>query len=95
MLVSGNHPLHEPELDTKDIFLNKLKNPKFTFNDKFTDMSKDFFFKLCNPNSLDRYTADKALKHPWITRDFKAKKPLTTSEEIGEFQIELQLRRIV
>ena len=29
--------------------------------------AKDLFGKLCNPNTLGRYSAKEALQHPWIT----------------------------
>lgn len=50
------------------------------------------FLKLCNPSPIERYTSEKALRHPWITRNFKADVPLTQSEEIREFQTEINLR---
>jgi len=44
---------------------------------------------------IERYTSDKALRHPWITRDFNAVIPLTQSEEIREFQSESILRNAI
>jgi hypothetical protein len=42
--------------------------------------------KLCNPMPIERYTAEQALRHPWITRDFDDPIPLTESEKMREYQ---------
>lgn len=69
IIIEGKHPLYESSQDNEESFLRKLRNPKWTFSMKFTEMAKDFFLKLCNPSPIERYTTDKALKHPWITRE--------------------------
>lgn len=68
MLIEGKHPLYEPGTDNEKTFLNKLKSPKWVFSQRFTPLAKDFFLKLCNQSPIERYTSDKALKHPWVTR---------------------------
>ena len=45
-------------------------------------LAKDFFLKLTNPDPQDRYTADQALCHPWITRRFNENIPLTFNENL-------------
>ena len=37
---------------------------------------------MCKLSSLQRYDAKRALKHPWITRNFQEKIPLTRIEEM-------------
>ena len=69
IIVEGRHPIYEKEVDNEESFLRKLRNPKWSFSPKFSDLAKDFFLKLCNTSPLERYTTDKALKHPWITRE--------------------------
>jgi hypothetical protein len=39
---------------------------------------------LCKLSSLQRYDAKRALKHPWITRNFQEKIPLTRIEEMQQ-----------
>jgi serine/threonine protein kinase len=81
ILLTGHHPLFNPDEDNERSFIQKLKNPQWNFDDSFYSvLAKDLFLKLCNPTPLERYTSDKALKHPWITRDFKSSIPLTQSE---------------
>lgn len=78
ILLTGLHPLYDPDEDTERSFIEKLKNPSWNLDDKyFSSLAKDFFLKLCHPTPLERYTSDKALKHPWITRDFNSSIPLT------------------
>jgi serine/threonine protein kinase len=77
MLIEGKHPFFEPNVDTEKSYLNKLKNPQWVFSDKFSPLAKDLFVKLCNTSPIERYTSDKALKHPWITRQFNGPIPLT------------------
>ena len=79
MLLEGIHPLYQ-ESDNEELFLRKLRKPKWKFSSRFSDMAKDFFLKLCNPITMERYTSDKALQHPWISRDFGAPIPLTQSQ---------------
>lgn len=77
ILIQGKHPLYDSYKDSEESYLQKLKNPKWIFNSNFTKLAKDFFLKLCNPSPIERYTTDKALKHPWITRDKNGIIPLT------------------
>jgi serine/threonine protein kinase len=41
---------------------------------------------LCRENPENRYTANEALNHPWITRNFTAPVPLTLHEELTQFR---------
>lgn len=68
ILITGKHPLYEPGEDNESTFIGKLKNPTWSIGEMFTDLAKDFFLKLCNSTPIERYTSDKALRHPWITR---------------------------
>jgi serine/threonine protein kinase len=77
MLIEGKHPLYESQVDNEKSFLQKLRDPHWRFSQSFTPLAKDFFLKLCNPSPIERYTSDKALRHPWVTRDFAAPIPLT------------------
>jgi len=45
-------------------------------------LAKDFISRICKISSFQRYDAKRALGHPWITRNFDDKIPLTRVEEI-------------
>lgn len=77
ILLEGKHPLYEPGIDDEKSYIKKLLNPKWILSKSFTSLAKDLFFKLCNNMPIERYTSDKAIKHPWITRDFSAPIPMT------------------
>jgi serine/threonine protein kinase len=70
MLIEGRHPLYETG-DSEVKFLEKLKNPDWKFSSCFTEMATDLFLKLCTKTSVERYSANRALEHPWITRNFE------------------------
>ena len=76
LIEDGSHPLYEPT-DNEESFLKKVKNPKWIFSSKFSSLAKDLFLKLCNTSPIERYTSEKALRHPWVTRKFSAPIPLT------------------
>ena len=92
ILIEGKHPLYDSQNDNEQTFLEKLNKPKWKMSSKFSTLAKDFFYKLCNTMPIERYTSDKALMHPWITRDFNSAIPLTQSEQIREFQTESLFR---
>jgi serine/threonine protein kinase len=60
-------------------------NPAFYVSDDspagsfFSPLARDLFVKLCNIIPSERYTAEQALRHPWITRDLQSPIPLTQS----------------
>ena len=47
-----------------------------------SEVAKHFFKKLTAYQSSERYTANQALNHPWITRDFFSIPPLTMDENL-------------
>ena len=49
-----------------------------------TSLAIDFFKKLSNSSVLERYTANKSLQHPWITRKNELI-PLTFIEKRSAF----------
>ena len=82
LLNNGKHPFYnENEKFTKEQYINKIKNKKnLIFENKISYMAKHFLKKLLEPNPGARYTANQALKHPWITRNFDDEIPLTYSD---------------
>ncbi len=45
-------------------------------------MAKDFYSKICDVDPNQRYTANKALKHPWITRERNGIVPISYLEDM-------------
>ena len=79
LLNNGKHPFFKKN-DKKSDFIKKLKSGKLYFINKISFMAKNLFFKLCEPNPSWRYSANLAMKHPWITRNPKDEIPLTFNE---------------
>lgn len=92
LLTKGGHPFLGSDFYNKlDMKIEdfKIKMMNLSRNDKILEKNIHFSplaFKMLenlldvNPNM--RYSAVRALKHPWITRDFEAKIPMNMHEEI-------------
>jgi hypothetical protein len=57
-------------------------------------LAKDFFTKLCSYPASERYDAQKALHHPWITgiggvNDI----PLTRKQQLARFDSQMGLKK--
>lgn len=94
ILLTGKHPLYTKS-DTIQTYFAKLKSISWKFPSNFTKLAKDFFLRLTQKDPLERYTADLALRHPWITRETHAKAPLTYLERLNSFNNALKARKIV
>lgn len=57
-------------------------------------LAKDFFLRLCHVDIRSRYSANMALKHPWITRQFNNPIPLTIYEEDIQNHLNYEMSRI-
>ena len=79
LLNNGKHPFYLKG-DTKEDFIQKIKERKINFINKVSYMAKNLIYKLCEPNPSWRYSASHAIKHPWITRNAKDDIPLTFNE---------------
>jgi serine/threonine protein kinase len=89
-------------IDNNQTYLEKLSkcNPAKWVGEEvagsnFTSLAKDLFIKLCNPMPIERYTAEQALRHPWITRNFDSPIPQTESQKVRDVQAESLLRGAV
>ena len=58
----------------------KIKIGKLNFINKLSFMAKNLNQKLCEVNPSWRYSANLAIKHPWITRNPNDEIPLTFNE---------------
>lgn len=93
-LITGTHPLSSPQ-DTVESYFNKLKNVKWKFPTQFSEMAQDLFRRLTRTDPLERYSANMALRHPWITRKAEMPAPMTYLEKLNFFNDKLKARRIV
>lgn len=90
MLGTGHHPLLQPEDDSQD-YLLKLRNPKWEFPEDFPPLAQNLFLRMVCLHAIDRYSAEEALRHPWITRE-QTDIPLTYIERLNHFNQSSHLR---
>ncbi len=90
ILLYGKHPFFIKG-DQKASFIEKLKNKDYIKNNinnngnrKISYMAKNLLNKLLEPNPSWRYTSDKAIKHPWITRNKNDEIPETFNEILNK-----------
>ena len=79
LLNGGKHPFYQKN-DKKEDFIKKIKLGKLNFINKLSFMAKNLNQKLCEVNPSWRYSANLAIKHPWITRNPHDEIPLTFNE---------------
>ncbi|CAD8193406.1 unnamed protein product [Paramecium octaurelia] len=91
LLNSGQHPFYNYN-DTRDQVINKIMNPILQFSDHMSPLAKDLIQKLTTIEPIERYSVGQALIHPWITRNFQDKIPLTYNEQISQFIKDQQIR---
>lgn len=92
MSITGKHPLLAAT-DTVANYTQKLQNPVWSFPEDFNPLAKQLFLHMTNMQALERYTADQALRHPWITRK-ETEIPKTYLERIADYNAESQLKRL-
>ncbi len=94
-LLTGKHPFSRggkvgPERTEET--LKAMVSQNWHLKMFCSDQAKDLLYKLCNPNSLGRYSAKEALRHPWVTGDLTTPAPLTYLEEVTHFRLRTALR---
>lgn len=98
-LIAARHPIWTTGLDKAAYKKKALAFQKIEFSSRrFNKFSRNLIDKLCHPKPSLRYTADQALQHPWITRDFAGGGQIPrTAFEHGEFvnEIEDKLRKMM
>jgi len=90
----GKHPYYIRG-DSYEALKRKVENPTWTFSKEISEMAKKFFLKLMAVNPFERYTAEQAFDHPWITRDPHSEIPLTVNEMLSKFSVEQNLRKVI
>ena len=79
LLNNGKHPFYI-EGENENEYCEKIKKCNLNFNNNLSYMAKNLIHKLLEPNPSWRYTSDKALRHPWITRNKNDEIPKTFNE---------------
>ena len=79
LLNNGKHPFFNKG-DRRLSYIEKIKETKIKLHNKCSAMAKLLLNKLLEVKPLSRYTVDKALKHPWITRNVNDKIPMMYNE---------------
>ena len=81
----GMHPFYNRGFSQKE-YIDKLISQKCLckFSTEMPLLARNLFLKLCKFEPLFRYSIDKALLHPWITRSSKSPIPLTIFEEYNK-----------
>lgn len=92
MTITGAHPLLE-QGDSVQIYTQKLQRLEWSFPDHFNLSARQLFLHLTNSQPLERYTADQALSHPWVTRT-RTEVPRTYMERLAEFNSQTQIWRL-
>jgi serine/threonine protein kinase len=93
MIITGKHPLLS-QGDTMAVYTQKLQNPMWEFSNDLNPLARQLFLHMTNMQPLERYTADQALRHPWITRE-ETEIPKTYLERIADYNAESQFKRII
>ena len=83
LLNNGMHPFYQKNEKEED-FIKKIKIGKLNFINKLSYMAKHLNHKLCEANPSWRYSANLAMKHPWITRNPNDEIPLTFNEILNK-----------
>lgn len=93
MVVIGQHPMLQPE-DSVESYIAKLRNPVWSFPQEVNPQVRQLFLHMTNKEPIDRYTADQALKHPWVSRT-QSEIPKTFFEKVTEYNETSRLKALV
>ena len=81
LLNNGRHPFYTKG-NRRRTYIEKVKVTKIKCFNKCSEMALSLLNKLLEINPLWRYTAEKALRHPWITRNINDDIPETFNENL-------------
>ena len=79
LLNNGKHPFYMKG-DLRKELAKKIRKGSFKFYNKVSFMANNLIRKLLEINPDWRYTAEKAMRHPWITRNKNDEIPKTFNE---------------
>jgi serine/threonine protein kinase len=68
ILLGGYPPFHD---DNQKALFKKIKNAEYEFHEEYwsevSEEAKDLIRHLLKINPVERYTAEEALNHPWVS----------------------------
>jgi len=93
LLTGGEHPLYNSDDFTTEKYKKALLAlSQFRFPENLSPLAANLFYRLTKFNISVRYTAQEALRHPWITRLNKTLIPMTLQDKIENMQTEHNFR---
>ena len=93
MLLTGKHPLYEPA-DTTEVYFKKLENFTWQNDEKLPRLARHLFVKITKLAPVERYSAEQALQHPWVTRIESSPKPMTFLDKLRKLNCESKLKKL-
>lgn len=97
ILLSGYEPFYDERGDT--YIFRKIVRGAYEFHspwwDEVSDEAKDFIKNLLVLDPSRRFTAAKALKHPWLTNNSNSTKVLNTIDNMRQFNRNRRLKATV
>lgn len=94
LLNNGRHPFYTKG-NRRRTYIEKLKITQVKFYNKCSQMAMTLINKLLEVNPLWRYTAEKALRHPWITRNIEDDVPETFNETLKKRVVNNKMRELM
>ena len=58
-------------------------------------LANSFLSRICQNSYADRYSANEALRHPWITRNIEDEVPLSVNESIHSFNTAHSISEVI
>lgn len=86
------HPFYRKSI-TKSQICERIRNSKFSFRNS-SSLAKDLINKLTMFSPSERYSAEQALNHPFITRNLLSEIPFTHSENNVNYENSCKLVQV-
>lgn len=84
VLTGGKHPLFVENIDNSKSYKDKIAQvQKLDPDVSLSWLAKNLFTRLTKIKSHQRYTAEDALNHPWITRQKANRVPENITDKIS------------
>lgn len=80
LLSMNQHPFGFKETEDKEIYIKRFANPSWEFTENMNEKARDFFKRACAIKFVDRFSAQQALQHTWITGEGKISDPITLND---------------
>lgn len=90
-IITSEHPLYSNQ--TSSAYLQKLKNINWKFPPSFPELAKSLFLKCTEKLPIERYSAELALQHPWITSK-NTRITRTHLQQVREYQDNFKMKTI-